>query len=120
MSLKLKNVLELGQDEEGQSISNVFMRPKPNGRIPLILDLSDLNADTEYLHFKMESLQKAIELLQPDCFMGSLDLSDAYYSIPVTTEDRKYLGFKWGWGSSYSTRVCLMGCHRQPKLSRRF
>ena len=27
--------------------------------------------------------------------MASIDMKDAYYSIPVKNEDRKYLRFKW-------------------------
>lgn len=28
--------------------------------------------------------------------MGSKDLSDVYYSVPIQEEDRKYLRFRWG------------------------
>ena len=31
--------------------------------------------------------------MSPDCYMASLDLKDAYYSIPVMKEHRKYLRF---------------------------
>ena len=27
--------------------------------------------------------------------MASIDMNDAYYPIPVKSEDRKYLRFKW-------------------------
>lgn len=42
----------------------------------------------------MESLQTAIDLCTLGCFMGSLDLSDAYYSVPVN-DHRKFLRFRW-------------------------
>lgn len=69
--------------------------PKPNGKVRVIIDLSDLKMDLEYQHFKMENLQTAIDLCGTGCFMGSLDLSDAYYSVPIHEEDRKYLRFGW-------------------------
>ena len=31
----------------------------------------------------MESLQCAVDLLKPGCYVGTVDISDAYYSIPV-------------------------------------
>ena len=46
-------------------------------------------------HFNMDSLQAIIKLVTPNCFMASTDMKDAYYSIPVKNEDRKYLHFKW-------------------------
>lgn len=46
-------------------------------------------------HFKMGSLQTIIKLVTPNCFMASIDMKDAYYSIPTKSEDRKYLRIKW-------------------------
>ena len=46
-------------------------------------------------HFKMDSLQTIIKLLTPSCFMASIDMKDAYHSIPIKSEGRKYLRFKW-------------------------
>ena len=43
----------------------------------------------------MDSLQTIIKLVTPNCFMASIDMNDAYYPIPVKSEDRKYLRFKW-------------------------
>ena len=34
-----------------------------------------------------------LNLMSENCFMASVDLKDAYYSIPVAKEQRKYLGF---------------------------
>lgn len=36
-----------------------------------------------------------MEILQKGGYMASLDLADAYYSVPVDQEDRKYLRLKW-------------------------
>ena len=33
--------------------------------------------------------------LQPGCFMASIDLKDAYYSVSIANQDRKYLKFSW-------------------------
>ena len=42
-------------------------------------------------HFKMDTIQTGLKLMRPRCFMASVDLKDAYYSVPVAKEDRKYL-----------------------------
>lgn len=60
-----KGVLEKCQDSEGQFISNVYLKPKPNRKLRMILDLSILKGDLTYQHFKMERLQTALDLLNP-------------------------------------------------------
>ena len=88
-----KGVVEFASPEEGQFISNVFLRPKANGEYRLILDLTELNKLVLYEHFKMTSLSTVIEMMRPGCWMGSVDLKDAYYSVPMPYECRKYLRF---------------------------
>jgi hypothetical protein len=90
-----KGVVEEVEHEEGEFISSVFLRPKPNGSHRLILDLTRMNENVEYQHFKMTSLQTAIDMLRPGAYMGSVDLRDAYYSLRIKPEDRKYLRFVW-------------------------
>ena len=44
----------------------------------------------------MENLKKsAITLMSPNCYMASIDLKDAYYSVSIDTNHRKYLRFIW-------------------------
>ena len=43
----------------------------------------------------MDTLQSAIRLMTPNCYMASVDLRDAYYSVPIHNEDKKYLRFCW-------------------------
>lgn len=72
--------------------SNIFAVPKPNGKIWLILDLSSLNDDLIKQHFKMEHLDTAIAMISKDCFMASIDLLDAYYSVSIHRDHRKNFG----------------------------
>ena len=41
----------------------------------------------------MDTLQVALRLTQPQCFWASIDLKEAYYSVPVGNSSRKYLRF---------------------------
>ena len=43
----------------------------------------------------MDTLNTIIKLVEKDCFMVSIDLKDAYYSMPFATSERKYLRFFW-------------------------
>ena len=41
----------------------------------------------------MQTLQSVLSLMQPDCFMTTIDLKDAYYSVKTDELDTKYLKF---------------------------
>ena len=90
-----KGVIQEWQESSDQYLSNVFIRPKKDGSYRMILNLKELNQQIEYRKFKMETLDSIIKLMRPDCFMCSLDLSDAYYSVPVAPEHQKFLCFPW-------------------------
>ena len=66
-----------------ECISPIFIRPKPDG-------FSNL-----YIYFQMETLQLALELITPGCFMAPLNLKNAYYSTPINPDHTKYLKFLW-------------------------
>ena len=89
-----KKVISKCEITPGQFISPVFTRPK-DGSHCMILSLKQLNNDITYHHFKMDTLLVALGLITPNCFMALIDLKDAYYSIPIEQDDRKFLRFKW-------------------------
>ena len=90
-----KGVLELAEFDENQVLSNIFLRPKKDGSYRMILDLTWVNKHVVYEHFKMCSLETAKDMLRDNCWMASVDLRDAYYSVRVHEQDRKFLRFKW-------------------------
>lgn len=94
-SLSDKNVIECCNEEPGQFVSNVFMVPKSNGKVRIILDLSRFNEAVEKFHFKMDNLHTATNLIIPGVFMSTIDLQDAYFTFPIRRQDRKYLKFRW-------------------------
>ena len=59
------------------------------------LNLAKLNENINYRHFKMESLNTAMHLISKNCYFASVDLCNAYYSVPIASEHRKYLRFNW-------------------------
>lgn len=88
-----KNVIERANRVENDFISNIFTRKKRDGTYRLILNLQNLNKDIEYHHFKMETIRSALCLVKQGCWMASIDLKDAYYSVPIYSTDRKFLKY---------------------------
>lgn len=98
---------------EGQFISNIFLRPKANGKMRLILNLKSLNKFINTSHFKLEDLRTAIKLISKNDFMANLDLKDAYLLIKIHTESRKFLRFVWE-NSTYELNVLPFGLNTAP------
>ena len=62
----------------------------------MILNLKPFNHQyVDKIHFKMESLKSAIDAMTPNCFLVSVDLKEAFYSIRIREIDRKYFSFYW-------------------------
>ena len=97
---QIKEFLQLGIVEkaihvEQEFLSNVFSRHKRNGSSRLILNLVKLNPFIQYHHFKMDTIEAVINLMRLDCFRASIDLTNAYFSIPIAEEHRCFLRFVW-------------------------
>lgn len=90
-----KGIIEESRHEQGEVISHIFFRPKPDGSYRLILNLSKLNDHIEKTTFKMETLKSALQLIRKGCYFAKIDLKDAFYSIPIHCQDRKFLKFIW-------------------------
>ena len=86
---EIKKLLEKGVINEAileanEHISTVFTRLKKDGSHRFILNLKNLNQSVMY-H------QSAVQLIQKDYWMAVLNLKDAYYSVPINPQHRKYL-----------------------------
>ena len=90
-----KRVIEPTGHSHGEIISDIFLRNKKDGSYRMILNLKKLNQYASKIHFKMDTLSTVIKLIEKDCYMASIDLKDAYYSVSITPADRKYLRFMW-------------------------
>lgn len=88
-----KNVVKKCEPCEGQFISSIFLVPKPDGKFRFILNLKKLNQFMSVDHFLMENYKTVINLLSKDAFMASIDLEDAFLTVPIHPTSRKYLRF---------------------------
>ena len=90
-----KGILSYSESQDDQIISPIFFRPKPDGTYRVIFNLKALNDSVVYHHFKLDTLEATLPLITPGCYMTSLDLKDAYYSIPIAPEHQRFLKFIW-------------------------
>ena len=88
-------VIEKCLHSVGEYISPVFLVDKANGEHRKILNLKKFNQCVDYRHFKMENLKSVCDLLTDGCFMTSIDLRKAYYSVSISPDSRKFLRFEW-------------------------
>ena len=125
---KHKSVLQLQIDDlvtrevvtevEGSQddfVSNVFLREKSNGKFRMIVDLSELNKCVKKIHFKMDSFTSVLDLLHKDAFLTSVDLKDAYHSVPIFSNHRKFLTFLWE-GRFFRFNVLPFGLTSAPRV----
>lgn len=114
--LDAKIVEKVYTSDEEEYISNIFFRPKKDGKIRIILNLKTFNENhMDKLHFKMESLQSAISAMRRNCYFGSVDLSEAFYSVPIKESDRKYFRF-WHDNQKFQFTALIMGLTASPRV----
>ena len=74
----------------------------------MILNLKQFNEFVQQHHFKMDTLDAAIRMMKPGCYM-------AYYMVPVHHDDKKYLKFEF-MGSLYQYTCLPNGLSSAPRI----
>ena len=90
-----KGIIGLSAIGPSDYFSPIFPRPKKSGETRVILNLKSLNKSIESKHFKLESIRNVKHMIRKDCWMASVDLKDAHYSIPIHPRHQKFLKFLW-------------------------
>ena len=81
--------------EPNDYVSRIFTRTKKDSNCIMILKLKTFNEFSKFKHCKLESIEDAPDLITEGCYFGSIDLKDAYYSIPIHKNYEKYLRLFW-------------------------
>lgn len=110
-----KNVILETINEPDDFISTIFLRPKKDGTHRMILNLKQFNQYVVYHHFKMDTLEHAVQLMTPGCYMASVDLKDAYYTVPIYSVHQKFLKF-WFDDKFYQYTCLPNGLASAPRL----
>ena len=81
----------------------------------MILDLSEINKQITKVSFKMETIENIVDIIEPGDFMASIDLSDAFFSVPVHESCKKYLCFEFNY-QRYTFNVLPFGMCSSPRI----
>ena len=63
----------------------------------------------------MDTISSCLKQVTRGCFMTSIDLKDAFYSVPIAQNCRKYLKFKWQ-GMLFQFTALVMGLASSPRI----
>ena len=95
------NVLEKGAIVEaqhcpGEFISNLFLVLKKTGDLGPVINLKPfMSKFVVKSHFKMETISVAREFINSNDYLLSVDLSHAFFSIPIHESYQIFLRFIW-------------------------
>lgn len=99
LDAEINNLLLLGRIEKAQDkphcISPIKCVPKKNKTFRLICDLRHVNNYCVPPKFKYEDIDSVIQCVKPKDYMITTDLKDGFHHVPVHSDHRKYLGFKY-------------------------
>ena len=110
-----RGIIEEAQSENGQIVSNIFCRKKKSGKVRIIGNFIHLNKNIEYKKFKQDTVKTVLDMVRPNCYMVSIDLTDAYYTIPIHKDSRKFLRFLFN-GKLYQFKSLPQGLGLSPRL----
>ena len=98
-----------------QLLSRVFTVKKANGNNRMIIDLSLINKQIMDVHFKMDTHDTIKDILSPGDYMASIDLTDAFFSVPIHVDSKKYLCFELE-SQRYQFNVLPFGMKSSPRI----
>lgn len=98
--------------ESVRLVSPIAAVPKPDGDIRLIHDLSyplgeGLNNHAIKDECKYESLQDALNIVQPGMWMAKCDLKWAYRSVPTSPKHHSLTGLQWKFKGHNTTTTLI-------------
>ena len=106
-------MIQIPYPKPGSVINNIFLRSKKDGSWRMILNLKPLNKFIVDKPFKMEHIEVLQEMVQPGMYATSLDISDAFFHVPLNRRHWKYMTFRCQ--EKYYMFTCLpMGCKISP------
>ena len=91
--MRHRRIIRETTNESTEFVSPIFIVKKPDGGTRLILNLKELNEFVKYEHFKTDGNKTIINMFTRNCFMATIDLKDAYYSVAISRLFQKFLMF---------------------------
>ena len=94
-NLHSRSIIHRVDPVEGQVVSPIFLANKKPSGFRFILNLKNLNYHLAHQKIKMETLEQGLKLVTAGCWLGKVDLKDAYFSVKIHRQHRKFLRFAW-------------------------
>jgi hypothetical protein len=114
-SMLTKGSIEMVNFHPSEFVSSIFLVPKKYGQLRPIINLKPLNQFVKKIHFKMETVESVFPMLRQGDYMGSIDLKDAYFSVPIARDHRKFLRFIWE-NQRYQFTCLPFGLSSSPRV----
>lgn len=119
MSQQIENLLDVNaisiNSFNSGYLSPIFLRQKPNGSHRLIFNLRSLNFYVHPPRFRLISLSKVAQTLQQGDYLVKIDISNAYYHIPVQNSHTRYLSLAFN-GKIYNMNCLPFGLSSAPSI----
>ena len=109
-----KSAIELAPNNAG-FFSYLFVVPKASGGSRPVIDLSTLNKSVICNPFKMETPRSVLAATRPGQWMTSVDLTDAYFHIPIHKDSRHLLRFSH-MGQIWQFKAIPFGLSTSPSV----
>lgn len=124
---KLKKLIEETERLEARGIIRrvefsewllpILCVPKPNGKIRVCLDARKLNEVTKKNSYPQQNANRILSLIGKTKYISTLDMTDAYYQIPLRTEDQLKTAFAVPTKGTYVYQRMPMGlCNSGSEL----
>ena len=112
----LKTAIHAVESSEDELVACFFARPKKQpGKWRPIVSLKFLNKYLRYIKFRMTTIPQVKRWIRKGYFFSSLDLQDAYFSIPIHESAGKFTRFMWR-GICYEFSVIMFGLGASPRV----
>ena len=94
---------------------HLFTRPKKTGGTRPIINCTALNRHLDIPSFKQQTVGDLMRVTLPGQWASSIDLTDAYFHVPLHPHFRKYLRFV-AQGVAYQFRALPFGLATAPRI----
>ena len=97
-------------------MNNMFLvRKKCGKKFRGILDLKLFNENVKFVHFRLDQVSKALDMVRINDYFGSLDLIQAYQHVYVNESFQEYFVFSWN-NVFYKWVTLSQGFQDSPRL----
>lgn len=113
--LLLSGAISIIPPNPHQVVSRIFCVPKQNGKNRLIIDLSLLNNYVNKCSFRLEDKETIKCLIEPNDYMVSIDLCNAFHSIRLHNSSKHLVTFEFE-NIRYNFNVIPFGLSSAPRI----